>query len=108
MITERSTRKRGKPKGIPTDAEIIAGELDTPVALESEWEIYRLGKPSEHLWMGQLATPLTLTGVWTPHEYEMPFNFTLTKVCFYQTKAGVESVDALDLRFNILLSLIHI
>ena len=103
MITERSTRKKRKPKGIFTDAEIIAGELDTPIALESEWEIYRLGKPSEHLWMAQLIDPIDFDGIWTTHEYEMPFNFTITKVCFYQTtNLGVESVMPINLRFNIL------
>lgn len=86
-----------------TEEEIIDQELDTPRKLEPEWDIYRLGKREDHLWMAQLETPITITAGADLHRYRMDFNFTLTRLSFYQTDAAeVESLDAVTLRVNIL------
>ena len=103
LSRRRPSRYRERRPGAITDAEIIAGELDTPYYLEEEWDIYRLGKKAEHLWMAQLGTPLPVTAAAVAHEYSFPFNFTITRASFYQRDAaGAENTDAVNLRFDIL------
>lgn len=103
MLSTRKPRGKKTQKGIPTEQEIIDGDLDMPVSLEGLWDIYRLGKKEEHLWMAQLTTPIPITAVAATHTYPMDFNFALTKLVLYQTDAaGDESLAAITLRTNIM------
>lgn len=103
-MLSRKKQPRARPeKGIPTEQEIIANELDTPASLEQLWDIYRLGKREEHLWMAQLADPVILSPVLSTYRYMVDFNFTLYRVTFYHTNAaGVESPDSITLRVNLI------
>lgn len=100
----RGRKPRYKPKkGIPTEAEIIEGELDTPASLEPLWNIYRLGRKEEHLWMAQLADPITLTTAVATYTYNVDFNFTFYRVTFYHMNAdNEESPASITLRVNLI------
>lgn len=86
------------------EADIIAGELDYPVALENEgFTLWRLGKREEHLFLADLTDPITVTAVSTTYRYRMPFDMTLSKMVFYQRDAALaEADDAITLRINLL------
>ena len=102
MLSTR--RKQRQKKDIPiTEADIIAQELDVPRSLEPTWDIYRLRNREDHLWMAQLADPITMTAAAALYRYKVDFSFTLTRVSFYHTDAdGVESVAPITLRADML------
>ena len=103
MSAKRRRRRKKDLPGIPTEEDIIKKGLDVPAPLEPLWNIFRLGRKSDHLWLADLETPITMTGAAVTVQYPMEFNFTLTKIVLYQeTDVFVEDDSALDLRLNLL------
>ena len=81
-----------------------AGDLDVPVSVSNDFEVTRLGKIEDHLWLLSLRTPITLTAVSAAHLYELPFSMAVNKVNLYQTTAaGAADDDALNIRVEFLL-----
>ena len=102
MLTIRK-EKYGQTRG-PfriKDKDIIDRGLDYPYALEQDWDVYRLGRKEEHLFLADLTDPIALTAVNTTYIYEMPFDMTLTKLVFYQRDAALaESDDIVNIRVD--------
>lgn len=75
-----------------------------PYLIEQQgFDVWHLGPPDRALFLCDLVTPITLTAVATEYRYRLPFDMTMHKFVWYQTTAGgVESNDAISVRFDIL------
>ena len=93
MLSRRTVRK-GKE----------VWDKDVPVSVSNDFEVTRLGKVEDHLWLLSLRTPITLTAVSAAHLYELPFSMAVNKVNLYQTTAaGAADDDPLNIRVEFLL-----
>ena len=93
MLSKRKIRKSKE-----------AGDLDVPVSVSNDFEVTRLGRVEDHLWLLSLRTPITLTAVSTAYLYDLPFSMAVNKVNLYQTTAaGAADDDALNVRVEFLL-----
>ena len=79
-------------------------DKDVPVSVSNDFEVTRLGRVEDHLWLLSLRTPITLTAVSAAHLYELPFSMAVNKINLYQTDAaGAVAYDGLNIMVEFLL-----